>query len=82
MRTRTKYAIIFGIIGFFISLVVFFISGFMAWAMFIGDAPGAGSDSPIAGLMIYFMFFGIPIISWFLIVFLGYKLGKAKEKSS
>ena len=76
IRPRTKYAIIFGIIGFFTSFfVMWFIFGFV-WLFIAGDNP-----SPIQELIGNIILWGFFVVTWFFTTYLGYRLGKDNEKS-
>jgi len=81
MRPRTKYAIIFGAIGFFLSyLIVILFFGAVGF-LICGDGPCPQTykiiENKTSGLIVNAAF----IICWIFIMYFGYRFGKDKEKS-
>ena len=76
MKPSIKYAVIFGVMGFFISLFTTWVAFGFVWLFVAGDNP-----SPVQELIGNIITFGVFIIAWFFTIYLGYRLGKDKEKS-
>jgi len=77
MRKRTKYAIVYGIGGLFLSYIVYAVASVLSWLLILGDGPTSSGQ----GLIASFFTFGITIIFWLFIVYLGYRFGIEAENS-
>lgn len=78
MKTRTKYMIVLGIIGLFVSYFVASIVFGVILLLVFGDTPPTPTQNSFFSIIAK----GIFIITWLLLIYLGYRLGSNKEKIS
>ncbi|MBC8335756.1 MAG: hypothetical protein HQ525_02745 [Anaerolineae bacterium] len=80
MKKRVVYAILFGIPGFIISLIISFIFfGFAAgvlWILIFGDKPWPASVEYILSLIFILLF----LVVWIASITIGFKVGKGLEE--
>jgi hypothetical protein len=80
MKKRYLYSILFGVPGFFVSLIISFliVGGVVGvlWIYFLGDDPWAESTGTVLSILFALTF----LIAWIAVIIAGFAAGKKLEK--
>jgi hypothetical protein len=80
MKKRYLYSILFGVPGFFVSLIISFVifgaAAGILWIYFFGDSPWPSSTEKILSILFALIFFMV----WITFITIGYVTGKKLEK--